>query len=162
MCPIYHMASSSIDTRNSRDVRRWVRAPPEIEPLHAVTAWSANSAARHALFCECWPFGPRSRSHLLCLDFLDLKVRFVHAGNLSRLRANGGLRSIRTKFSAHAKMRISNWFTARCLASYDARQRTCDRRNRKRINRPCIALWDQRWIRPASGTYRKNSSSSVL
>src|SRR6476661_1089212 len=71
-----------------------------------------------------------------------------HAGNLSRLRANGGLRSIRTKLSAHAKMRISDWFTARCLASYDARQRTCDRRNRKRINRPCIALWDQRWMRP--------------
>jgi hypothetical protein len=65
--------------RNSRDVRRWVHAPPEIEALYAVTAWSANSAARHALFCECWPFGPRSRSHLLCLDFLDLKVRFVHA-----------------------------------------------------------------------------------
>ena len=64
---------------------------------------------------------------------------FCPRGNLSRLRANGGLRSIRTKFSAHAKMRISNWFTARCLASYDARQRTCDRRNRKRINRPCIA-----------------------
>jgi hypothetical protein len=34
-------------------------APPETEPLHAVTAWSANSAARHALFGECWPFGPR-------------------------------------------------------------------------------------------------------
>ena len=127
---------------------------PETEPLHAVTARSANSTARHALLCECWPFGPRSRSHFLCLDCLDLKVRLVHAGNLSRLRAKGGLRSIRTKFSAHAKMRVSNCLTARSLASFDARQRTCDRRNRKRINRPCIALWDQRWIHPAPGTSR--------
>ena len=123
---------------------------PETEPLHAVTARSANSTARHALFCECWPFGPRSRSHFLCLDCLDLKVRLVHAGNLSRLRANGGRRSIRTKFSAHAKMRVSNCLTARSLASFDARQRTCDRRNRKRINQPCIALWDL--THPAPGT----------
>jgi hypothetical protein len=159
------MASSSIDTRNSRDVRRWVRAP--LKQSHCMLLPLGAQRRTHALFCECLPFGPRSRSHFLCLDCLDLKVRLVHAGNLSRLRANGGLRSIRTKFSAHAKMRISNWFTARSLASYDARQRTCDRRNRKRINRPCIALWDQRWIHPAPGTShsawaRKNSSSSVL
>jgi hypothetical protein len=160
VCPIYHMASSSIDTRNSRDVRRWVRAP--LKQSHCMLLPLGAQRRTHALFCECLPFGPRWRSHFLCLDCLDLKVRLVHAGNLSRLRANGGLRSIRTKFSAHAKMRISNWFTARSLAPYDARQRTCDRRNRKRINRPCIALWDQRWMRPASGTSRKNSSSSVL
>jgi hypothetical protein len=31
-----------------------VRAPLTSEPLHAVTARSANSTARHALFCGCW------------------------------------------------------------------------------------------------------------
>src|SRR5262245_57263356 len=43
VCPIYHMAPSSIDTWNSRDVRRWVRAPLKqshctLLPLAAVTA----------------------------------------------------------------------------------------------------------------------------
>jgi hypothetical protein len=57
--------------------------------------------------------------------------------------------------------------TARSLASFDGRQRACDRRNRKRINRARIALWDQRWIHPTPGTslsewVRKNSSSNVL
>jgi hypothetical protein len=154
-------------TWNSRDVRRWVRAPLKqshctLLSLGALTApHSTRSSVNAGLLAQ------RSRSHFLCLDCLDLKVRLVHAGNLSRLRARGGLRSIRTKFSAHAKIRFSNCLTTRSLASFDARQRTCDRRNRKRINRPRIALWDQRWIHPAPGTSRsalarKNSSSSVL
>src|SRR5215470_317615 len=36
----------------------------------------------------------------------------------------GGLRSIPPKFSARAKMRVSNCLTARSLASFGARQRT--------------------------------------
>jgi hypothetical protein len=156
------MTPSSMDIRNSRDVRRWVRAPLRSEPLHAVTARSANSTAPHALFCECWPFGPRSRSYFLCLD---LKVRLVHAGNLSRFRANGGRRSIRTKFSAHAKMRVS-------IVSPSAPSHLLMRVSvpvidaiEKGINRHCIALWDQRWIDAAPGISawaRKNSSSNVL
>src|SRR6516165_8840152 len=86
------MAPSSIDTWNSRRTPVGARAP-ETEPLHCtLLPLGAVTAPHGTLFCECWPFGPRSRSHFLCLDCLDLKVRLVHAGNLSRLRANGGLR----------------------------------------------------------------------
>ena len=133
---------------NSRDVRGWVRAP--LKQSHCTLLSLGALTAPHST---------RSSVNAGLLARAPDRISFASIASISRsvlstpaMYRDSGQREV----LAHAKMRFSNCLTARSLASFDARQRTCDRRNRKRINRPCIALTSR------SALARKNSSSSVL
>ena len=102
---------------NSRDVRRWVRTP--LKQSHWMLLRSERSQHRTArALLRMLAFWPAIAFPLPRLP----RSQGPSCPRRQSIATPGGLRSMPPKFSARAKMSVSNCLTARFFASFGARQ----------------------------------------